>query len=71
MAGVGISFANRTVYAEIILTDEVIADVLGRDFHRVPEGVNGTAKDNALRRHKNAQLLASELPFHVDFWYLQ
>lgn len=52
----------------IVLTDPTIADVLGRDFHRVPEGVKGNATINALRRHDNAKLLASELPFALDFW---
>jgi hypothetical protein len=65
----GTRFANTTVYAGMILTDPMIADVLGRDFHRVPQGVNGTAKANAEWRIENGKKTAAELPFKVEFWY--
>jgi hypothetical protein len=65
----GTLFANTTVYAAMILTDPMVADVLGRDFHRVPQGVNGSAADNAKWRIQNGKKTASELPFKVEFWY--
>lgn len=68
-AGIGTYFANTTVYGGIILTDPTIAEVLGRDFHRVPQGVNGTQQDNAYMRHENAKRLMEELPFSIETWY--
>lgn len=65
----GTPFANTTVYAAMILTDPMIADVLGRDFHKVPQGVNGSASSNAKWRIQNGKNTAAELPFRVDFWY--
>lgn len=64
----GTKFANTTIYAAMILTDPLIAEVLGRDFHRVPQGVNGTARENAERRMEHAKETAKQLPFAVDFW---
>lgn len=61
-------FGNVTVYAAMILTDPDIAEVLGRDFHRVPQGVNGTARQNAEQRMYHAKQTANNLPFAVDFW---
>lgn len=65
---IGTKFANTTVYAAMILTDPDIAEVLGRDFHRVPQGVNGTARQNAEKRIFHAKQTAMNLPFAVDFW---
>lgn len=65
----GTKFANTTVYAGMILTDPTIAEVLGRDFHKVPQGVNGTARYNAEMRILHAKETAKQLPFAVDFWY--
>jgi len=62
-------FANKTVWCAIIQTDPATANILGRDFHRVPQGVNGTAVDNALLRIENGKYLASTLPFAVEFWW--
>ena len=42
---------------------------MGRDFYRVPQGVNGTAQDNAKRRIEHAKLTAQALPFPVEFWW--
>eukprot|EP00981_Chlorochromonas_danica_P006149 scaffold1290_cov248-Ochromonas_danica.AAC.34 len=53
----------------MIVTDPVIADVLGRDFHRVPQGVNGTAAENAWKRIENGKKTIAELPFNVEIWY--
>lgn len=64
----GTKFANTTVYAAMILTDPDIAEVLGRDFHRVPQGVNGSARANAEARIAHARKTTVELPFAVDFW---
>jgi cell division protein FtsI/penicillin-binding protein 2 len=66
----GTKFANTTIYAAMILTDPAIAEVLGRDFHKVPQGVNGTARQNADARVQHAKMTASGLPFAVDFWYI-
>lgn len=64
----GTKFANTTVYGAMIMTDPQIAEVLGRDFHKVPQGVNGSAAQNAEWRIQNGKNTANELPFHVDFW---
>jgi hypothetical protein len=64
----GTKIGNTTVYAAMILTDSSVAGYLGRDFYRVPQGVNGTAVQNAQWRIENGKKTASELPFHVDFW---
>lgn len=65
---IGTKFANTTIYAAMIMTDPMVAAVLGRDFHRVPQGVNGSATQNAEWRLKNGINTAKELPFHVEFW---
>lgn len=65
---IGTKFANTTVYAAMIMTDPMVAAVLGRDFHRVPQGVNGSAAQNAEWRLQNGKITAKELPFHVEFW---
>lgn len=62
-------FANTTVYSAMILTDPMISGLLGRDFHKVPEGVNGTAVENAKARIAHGKQTASLLPFKVEFWY--
>ena len=65
----GTAFANTTVWAAMILTDPMTAGVLGRDFYRVPQGVNGTAVDNAYRRIEHAKETVKTFPFPVDMWW--
>jgi hypothetical protein len=65
----GTKFANTTVWAAMILTDPMTAGVLGRDFYRVPQGVNGTAVDNAYRRIEHAKQTVKTFPFPVDMWW--
>ncbi len=65
----GTRIGNVTVYGAMILTDPDISSVLGRDFYRVPQGVNGSANQNAHWRIENGKQTASQLPFNVDFWY--
>lgn len=64
----GTFFGNRTLHAAIIVTDPHIAAVLGRDFHKVPQGVNGSAAQNAQWRIMNAHRTIAELPFPVEIW---
>jgi hypothetical protein len=63
------TFANRTVYGAMIFTDPSTANLLGRDFYRVPQGVNGTALDNANRRLAHGKQFISELPIPVESWW--
>ena len=65
----GTVFANRTVYGAIICTDPKAANLLGRDFKNVPQGVNGTPSDNAWLRIENAKKMTQELPFTVETWW--
>jgi hypothetical protein len=65
----GTKFANTTVYGAMIMTDPMISAILGRDFHRVPQGVNGSTAQNAEWRISNGRKTISELPFHVDEWF--
>eukprot|EP00596_Hydrurales_sp_CCMP1899_P004193 CAMPEP_0119039714 /NCGR_PEP_ID=MMETSP1177-20130426/9336_1 /TAXON_ID=2985 /ORGANISM="Ochromonas sp, Strain CCMP1899" /LENGTH=251 /DNA_ID=CAMNT_0007003925 /DNA_START=550 /DNA_END=1305 /DNA_ORIENTATION=- len=65
----GTKFANTTVWAAMIQTDPTVAGVLGRDFHKVPQGVNGTAVDNAWARVEHAKKMTVDLPFNVAFWW--
>ena len=62
-------FGSKQLYGAIINTDPMIADVLGRDFHRVPQGVNGTAKQNAMSRLENSKSMIEALPFKVEPWF--
>lgn len=64
----GTKIGNVTVIGAMILTDPMVAEVLGRDFNRVPQGVNGSAAQNANWRIENGKNTAKQLPFHVDFW---
>lgn len=66
---VGTKVGNATVFGAIIMTDPMVAEVLGRDFHKVPQGVNGSATQNAQWRIQNARATIRELPFHTDEWY--
>lgn len=59
----GTIFANTTVYGAMILTDPAIADVLGNDFHRIPQGVKGSPRDNALLRVEYGTNVSKALPF--------
>ena len=43
-------FGNHSVTGAMIFTDPNTAGLLGRDFYRVPQGVNGTAVENAQAR---------------------
>lgn len=62
-------FGSKTVYGGVINTDPQLAEVLGRDFHKVPQGVTGTAKENALARIENGKNMTASLPFKVEPWY--
>jgi hypothetical protein len=62
-------FADKKIYGAVINTDPQIASVLGRDFHRVPQGVNGTATENANQRLQNSKILISSLPVAIDSWW--
>jgi hypothetical protein len=64
----GTSFAGTRVWGAMIQTDPEMAFLLGRDFYRVPQGVNGTAADNARSRNKHGQAMVKQLPFQVDMW---
>lgn len=64
----GTRLGNATVFGAMILTDPDISAVLGRDFHKVPQGVNGSTSQNAHWRIENGKKTASQLPFNVDFW---
>ncbi len=64
----GTMLGGKLVFSAIINTDPMIAGVLGRDFHKVPQGVNGTQRDNALLRIENSKLLIKQLPINVDSW---
>ena len=67
--GVGTFLGGKQVYSGIINTDPMIADVLGRDFHKVPQGVNGTAAENAHSRLRNSKELVNQVPFAVESWF--
>lgn len=64
-----IPFANRSVYGAMIFTDPATANLLGRDFYRVPQGVNGTALDNANARLAHGKNFIAELPIPVESWW--
>ena len=65
----GTKFANTTVWAALIQTDASVAGIMGRDFNRIPQGVNGTANQNAWIRVDHAREMTANLPFHVDLWW--
>ena len=67
--GKSVILSDKVVYSAIIVTDPLLADVLGRDFHRVPQGVNGSATDNARYRWTNSRELIAMLPLHVQTWH--
>jgi len=64
-----VNFANRTVYGAMIFTDPNTASLLGRDFYRVPQGVNGTATENALARLAHGKQMIAGLPIPVESWW--
>jgi hypothetical protein len=53
----------------MIQTDPAVANLMGRDFKQIPQGVNGTQVDNAVLRLENGRKMAAELPFPVEFWW--
>jgi hypothetical protein len=65
----GEEFAGRTVYSAIINTDPKMAMVMGRDFHKVPQGVKGSPVSNAYQRLDQSRRMTSELPFPVETWW--
>ena len=65
----GTKFGNTTVWGAMILTDPTVAGLMGRDFSRVPQGVNGTAVDNAWARVDHAKEMTKSLPFNIEFWW--
>lgn len=62
---IGTHFAGTTVWGGMIQTDPKMSSMLGRDFHKVPQGVKGTPVDNANIRLENGRKMIAELPFHV------
>lgn len=60
---------NRSVTGAMIFTDPNTAGLLGRDFYRVPQGVNGTAVANAQARVSHGKKFIEELPFPVESWW--
>jgi hypothetical protein len=65
----GVKFAGRYVLGGMIQTDPTMSSFLGRDFHKVPQGVNGSASYNAHLRLKNGREMVKGLPFPVNFWW--
>lgn len=65
----GTLFGNVRVWSAMIQTDPSMAALLGRDFHKVPQGVKGTAEQNAWQRVELGRNMTRELPFRVDFWW--
>ena len=65
----GFSFAGNNIYANVISTDPKMAAIMGRDFHRVPQGVPGTPATNANTRVEHARKMAEQLPFPVNTWW--
>ena len=65
----GTRFAGKNVYAAIISTDPKMARIMGRDFHKVPQGVDGTPANNANKRLEHAKAMTDQLPFPVDTWW--
>ena len=63
-------FANHTLFAAMISTDPSLANILGRDFHKVPQGVNGSASENAVLRYYFIDLYSFLVYYLVPaFWY--
>jgi len=67
--GKAVILNDKVIYSAIIVTDPLLADILGRDFHRVPQGVNGSATDNANFRWANSRELVAVLPMQVQTWH--
>ena len=65
----GESFAGRTVYGAVINTDPKMSMVMGRDFHKVPQGVKGSPASNAMQRLEQSRNVAAEIPFIVESWW--
>jgi hypothetical protein len=65
----GVEFAGKTVYSAIISTDPKMAMVMGRDFHKVPQGVKGSPVSNAYQRLEQSRRMTAELPFPVETWW--
>ncbi len=65
----GYPFAGHNVYGIIINTDPKMARIMGRDFHKVPQGVDGTPAANANKRIEHSKAMTAQLPFPVEtFW---
>jgi len=67
-SGRGASFADHNIYSAIISTDPKMARIMGRDFHKVPQGVDGTPANNANKRMEHAKAMTAQLPFPVETW---
>ena len=67
----GNAFTNTTtVYIAVILTDPYTSSIMGRDFKNVPQGVNGSQIDNALKRISHARAMLQQLPFkNIEYWW--
>lgn len=65
----GTKVGDLNIWAGMIYTDPITAGIMGRDFNRVPQGVNGTAQQNAFRRIRHAENMTAQLPFPVQKWW--
>ena len=65
----GENFAGRRVYGAVINTDPKMSMVMGRDFHKVPQGVKGSPASNAIKRLEQSRSLAAKMPFTVESWW--
>ena len=65
----GETFAGRTIYGAVINTDPKMSMVMGRDFHKVPQGVKGSPASNAMQRLEQSKNMAAEMPFTVESWW--
>jgi len=68
-SGRGTAFAGHNIYGTIISTDPKMARIMGRDFHKVPQGVDGTPANNANKRMEHAKAMSAQLPFSVETWW--
>jgi hypothetical protein len=62
-------FAGRKVYGAVINTDPKMSMVMGRDFHKVPQGVKGSPASNAIQRLEQSRNVAAQMPFTVESWW--
>ena len=68
-SGRGHPFAGKNIFSLIIRTDPKMARIMGRDFHKVPQGVDGTPANNANKRLEHSNEMIAQLPFPVEPFY--